>query len=49
MLFTQLIGTERFVYEISVEFHLDNIHTKIRVQIRIMAGIWALQHGSKKN
>jgi two-component system, NarL family, response regulator len=29
----------------TVEFHLDNIYTKIGVRTRIMAGIWALQNG----
>ena len=27
----------------TVEFHLDNIYTKIGVRTRLMAGIWAIQ------
>ena len=33
------------VCEKTVEFHLDNIYTKIGVRTRLMAGMWALQHG----
>ena len=29
----------------TVEFHLENIYTKIGVRARLMAGIWAIQHG----
>ena len=29
----------------TVEFHLENIYTKIGVRTRLMAGIWAIQHG----
>jgi DNA-binding NarL/FixJ family response regulator len=29
----------------TVEFHLDNIYTKIGVRTRLMAGIWAIQNG----
>jgi DNA-binding NarL/FixJ family response regulator len=29
----------------TVEFHLDNIYRKIGVRTRLMAGIWAIQHG----
>ena len=29
----------------TVEFHLDNIYTKIGVRTRLMAGVWAIQHG----
>ncbi|HJR81088.1 MAG TPA: LuxR C-terminal-related transcriptional regulator [Anaerolineales bacterium] len=29
----------------TVEFHLDNIYTKIGVRTRTMAGIWAIQQG----
>ena len=34
-----------FISEKTVEFHLDNIYTKIGVRTRLMAGIWALQQG----
>jgi DNA-binding NarL/FixJ family response regulator len=33
------------ISEKTVEFHLDNIYTKIGVRTRLMAGIWALQQG----
>lgn len=39
------IAAEVFISEKTVEFHLDNIYTKIGVRTRLMAGIWALQHG----
>ena len=39
------IAAEIFLSEKTVEFHLDHIYTKIGVRSRILAGIWALQHG----
>ena len=39
------IAAEMNISEKTVEFHLDNIYTKIGVRTRVMAGIWALQHG----
>jgi len=39
------IATEIYISEKTVEFHLDNIYTKIGVRTRLMAGLWALQHG----
>ena len=39
------IAAEIFVSEKTVEFHLDNIYTKIGARTRLMAGIWALQQG----
>jgi DNA-binding NarL/FixJ family response regulator len=29
----------------TVEFHLDNIYTKIGLRTRMLAGLWAIQHG----
>ena len=34
-----------FISEKTVEFHLDNLYTKIGVRTRLMAGVWALQQG----
>lgn len=39
------IAAEIYVSEKTVEFHLDNIYTKIGVRTRLMAGIWAMQQG----
>jgi DNA-binding CsgD family transcriptional regulator len=39
------IAAEISIFEKSVEYHLDNIYTKIGVRTRVMAGIWALQQG----
>jgi DNA-binding NarL/FixJ family response regulator len=39
------IAAEICISEKNVEFHLDNIYTKIGVRTRIMAGIWALRQG----
>ena len=39
------IAAEIHISEKTVEFHLDNIYTKIGVRTRLMAGIWALQQG----
>ena len=39
------IAAEMYISEKTVEFHLDNIYTKVGVRSRLMAGIWALQSG----
>ena len=39
------IAAEMYISEKTVEFHLDNIYTKVGVRTRLMAGIWALQVG----
>jgi DNA-binding NarL/FixJ family response regulator len=39
------IAAEIFICEKTVEFHLDNIYTKVGVRTRILAGVWALQQG----
>ena len=39
------IANEIDISEKTVEFHLDRIHSKIGARTRMMAGIWALQHG----
>ena len=39
------IAAEIFISEKTVEFHLENIYTKIGVRTRLLAGLWALQHG----
>ena len=41
----QGIAEEINVSRKTVEFHLTHIYTKIGVQTRVMAGIWALQQG----
>lgn len=39
------IAAEIYISEKTVEFHLDNIYSKVGVRTRLMAGMWALQHG----
>jgi DNA-binding NarL/FixJ family response regulator len=39
------IANELHISKKTVEFHLDHIYTKIGVRTRLMAGIWAIQHG----
>lgn len=39
------IAEEVCVCEKTVEFHLGNIYTKIGVQTRLMAAIWAMRNG----
>ena len=39
------IAVAIFISEKTVEFHLDNIYTKIGVRTRLMAGLWAIQQG----
>jgi DNA-binding NarL/FixJ family response regulator len=33
------------ITEKTVEFHLTNIYTKIGMRTRMLAGLWAMQHG----
>jgi DNA-binding NarL/FixJ family response regulator len=42
------IAAEISVSQKTVEFHLDKIYTKIGVRTRILAGVWAMQHGLEK-
>jgi DNA-binding NarL/FixJ family response regulator len=39
------IAAEIFISEKTVEFHLDNIYSKVGVRTRLMASVWALQRG----
>ncbi len=39
------IATEIYISEKTVEFHLDHLYRKIGVRTRLLAGVWALQHG----
>jgi two-component system nitrate/nitrite response regulator NarL len=39
------IASQISITEKTVEFHLKRIYTKIGVQTRLMAGLWAIQHG----
>jgi DNA-binding NarL/FixJ family response regulator len=39
------IASEIYISEKTVEFHLDNIYTKIGLRTRTMAGIWAIRNG----
>lgn len=39
------IAHEFYISEKTVEFHIDNIYSKIGARTRLMAGIWALQNG----
>ena len=39
------IAAKIYISEKTVEFHLDNIYTKIGVRTRMLAGIWALRQG----
>ena len=39
------IAYEIQISEKTVEFHLDNIYSKLGARSRLMASIWALQHG----
>jgi DNA-binding NarL/FixJ family response regulator len=41
------IAAEIYISKKTVEFHLDNIYRKIGVRTRLMAGVWAIQHGMK--
>ena len=39
------IASEMAVSEKTVEFHLENIYTKLGVRTRLMVSIWALRQG----
>ena len=39
------IAVELCISKKTVEFHLDHIYRKLGVSSRILAGIWAIQHG----
>jgi len=39
------IACQMYISEKTVEFHLDNIYTKVGVRTRMLAGLWAVQHG----
>ncbi len=39
------IASEIYISTKTVEFHLDNIYAKIGVRTRLLAGVWAIQHG----
>lgn len=39
------IAYEIQISEKTVEFHLDNVYSKLGARSRLMASIWALQHG----
>ena len=39
------IAAKIFISEKTVEFHLDNIYTKVGARTRLMAGVWAMQQG----
>jgi DNA-binding NarL/FixJ family response regulator len=39
------IASEIYISARTVEFHLENIYTKIGVRTRLMAGLWALRQG----
>ena len=39
------IARELYISAKTVEFHLENIYTKISVRTRLMTVVWAIQHG----
>ena len=39
------IANEIYISAKTVEFHLENIYTKIGVRTRLMTVVWAIQHG----
>ena len=39
------IAAKMYISEKTVEFHLNNIYTKVGVRTRMMAGVWAIQQG----
>ena len=39
------IANQIYISEKTVEFHLDNIYSKIGARSRLMASVWALHHG----
>ena len=42
------IAGEIYISEKTVEFHLDNIYSKIGARTRLMASVWALHNGIAK-
>jgi DNA-binding NarL/FixJ family response regulator len=42
------IAAEIFISQKTVEFHLDKIYTKIGMRTRMLAGLWAMQHGIRQ-
>jgi DNA-binding NarL/FixJ family response regulator len=43
------IAGEICISEKTVEFHLGHIYTKVGAHTRLMAGVWAIQHGIEAN
>ena len=41
----KLIADEIQISEKTVEFHLNNIYTKIGVRSRLLAALWAIRNG----
>ena len=39
------IAREVFISKKTVEFHLDNIYSKLGIRTRLRVGIWAIQQG----
>lgn len=39
------IASEIYISKKTVEFHLDNIYSKIGARSRLMASVWALHQG----
>ena len=39
------IANQVYISKKTVEFHLDNIYSKIGVRSRLMASVWALHQG----
>lgn len=39
------IAAEIYISEKTVEFHLDNIYSKIGARTRLMASVWAIHNG----
>jgi DNA-binding NarL/FixJ family response regulator len=39
------IAHEIYISEKTVEFHLENIYSKLGVRTRLLAGVWAIRHG----
>ncbi len=39
------IAAELHVCEKTVEFHLNNVYTKVGVRTRILASLWAIREG----
>lgn len=42
---TKAIAKEIYLSTKTVEFHLNNIYSKIGVRTRMLAGVWAIQQG----